>query len=84
MRRILVERARHQRSLKADGNYRRQDMPEIVAAEPELKIDLLALNEALEKLEREDQCKTSQAAILCRSDDCRSRVGTRYCDVNCG
>jgi len=54
MRRILVECARHKRSLRAGGNYRRQEMPEIVVAEVESKIDLLALNDALAKLEQED------------------------------
>jgi RNA polymerase sigma factor (TIGR02999 family) len=53
MRRILVERARHKRSLKAGGGRRRQDLADIEAAEPD--IDLLALNESLEKLEREDK-----------------------------
>jgi RNA polymerase sigma factor (TIGR02999 family) len=55
MRRILVERARHKRSFKAGGDRRRQDLADIEAAEPD--IDLLALNEALEKLEREDKRK---------------------------
>jgi RNA polymerase sigma factor (TIGR02999 family) len=56
MRRILVERARHKGSLKAGGNRRRRDLPDIQAADvggPH--IDLLALNEALEKLEKQDK-----------------------------
>ena len=54
MRQILVERFRHKRSLKAGGDRRRQELPDIeVAAGPD--IDLLALNEALEKLERQDK-----------------------------
>jgi RNA polymerase sigma factor (TIGR02999 family) len=55
MRRILVERARHKGSLKAGGNRRRQELPDIQAADvggPH--IDLLALDEALQKLEKQD------------------------------
>jgi RNA polymerase sigma factor (TIGR02999 family) len=54
MRRILVERARHKRSLKAGGG-RRQELPdiELPAAGPHL--DLLALHEALAKLEQRDK-----------------------------
>src|SRR5262249_37393592 len=51
MRRILVERARHRASLKAGGNHRRQDLNDIETPIGEPDVDLLALNEALEKLE---------------------------------
>ena len=54
MRRILVERARHKRSLKAGGDRRRQDVAEIELAVAGPDIDLLALNEGLEKLEQKD------------------------------
>ena len=57
MRRILVERARHKRSLKAGGDHKRVDLD---AAEPAVAgpdVDLLALDEALEKLERQDRRK---------------------------
>src|SRR5947199_2384602 len=51
MRRILVERARHKRSLKAGGGHRRLD---VAAVEPALtesnNLDVLALDEALQKL----------------------------------
>jgi RNA polymerase sigma factor (TIGR02999 family) len=57
MRRILVERARHKKSLKAGGNRRRQDLGAIEPAAPEPDIDLLALNEALLKLEIQDKRK---------------------------
>jgi RNA polymerase sigma factor (TIGR02999 family) len=54
MRRILVERARHKRSLKAGGGRRPQELPDIeLAAGPPL--DLIALHEALTKLERLDR-----------------------------
>jgi RNA polymerase sigma factor (TIGR02999 family) len=51
MRRILVDRARHKRSLKAGGGRHREELAhvELTVAEPD--VDLLALNEALDKLE---------------------------------
>ena len=55
MRRILVERARHKRSLKAGGDRHRQDLSDVDLATVEPDIDLLALNEALEKLEKQDK-----------------------------
>ncbi len=54
MRRILVERARHKKSLKAGGDRGREALPEIVASDPGLNLDVLALNDALEKLESQD------------------------------
>jgi RNA polymerase sigma factor (TIGR02999 family) len=55
MRRILVERARHKRSLKAGGDRHRQDLRDVELGTVEPDIDLLALNEALEKLESQDK-----------------------------
>jgi RNA polymerase sigma factor (TIGR02999 family) len=57
MRRILVERARHKRSLKAGGDRRRQELPDIEAAVSAPGLDLLALNEAMDKFERQDKRK---------------------------
>jgi RNA polymerase sigma factor (TIGR02999 family) len=57
MRRILVERARHKRSLKAGGDRHRQELPDIEAAEGGSQLDLLALHEALAKLESQDKRK---------------------------
>jgi RNA polymerase sigma factor (TIGR02999 family) len=54
MRRILVERARHKHSLKAGGGHRRQDLPDIELAGAGPRLDLLALDEALTKLEQHD------------------------------
>jgi RNA polymerase sigma factor (TIGR02999 family) len=51
MRRILVERARHKRSLKAGGDRHRRDLSDVDLSTGEPDIDLLALNEALQKLE---------------------------------
>jgi RNA polymerase sigma factor (TIGR02999 family) len=57
MRRILVERARHKRSLKAGGGRHRQELADIEPAAADPKFDLLALNDVLEKLERHDPRK---------------------------
>lgn len=54
MRRILVDRARHKRSLKAGGEFRRQPLSEIQPAVGGPDLDLLALNEALDKLTTRD------------------------------
>src|SRR5262245_47022651 len=55
MRRILVERVRHKRSLKAGGDLRRQELvPDIEVAVAGPNLDLLVLHEALTKLETED------------------------------
>jgi RNA polymerase sigma factor (TIGR02999 family) len=54
MRRILVERARHKQSLKAGGNYQRQELSDIQPAVGGPDLDLLALNEALDNLARRD------------------------------
>jgi RNA polymerase sigma factor (TIGR02999 family) len=55
MRRILIERARHKHSLKAGGDRQRQDAPELEAPDAGPNVDLLALNEALERLELQDR-----------------------------
>src|SRR5262249_45484132 len=57
MRRILVERARHKRSLKAGGDRQRQDVARPGRARPEPGVDLLELNDVLEKLEQQDSRK---------------------------
>ena len=57
MRRILIDRARHKRSLKAGGGFQRQDVAEVELGVAGPDLDLLALDEALEKLERQDPRK---------------------------
>jgi RNA polymerase sigma factor (TIGR02999 family) len=57
MRRILVERARHKHSLKAGGGRHRLDLTDVQAPAMGPDVDVLALNEALDKLEREDKRK---------------------------
>ncbi len=57
MRRILIDQARHKQSQRRGGGRRRQDIEhqEIAAAEPSL--DVLAVNEALERFETVDPLK---------------------------
>ena len=59
MRRILVENARHKNSLKGGGRWQRVDASNIdVAADGNgSTVDVLALDEALVKLEREEPRK---------------------------
>jgi RNA polymerase sigma factor (TIGR02999 family) len=55
MRRILVERGRHKRSPKAGGGRQRQPLDDAEPAIAEPDVDVLALNEALAKLESQDR-----------------------------
>jgi RNA polymerase sigma factor (TIGR02999 family) len=57
MRRILVESARRKHSLKRGGGWVRQELDEAALATPELREDLLALDEALDKLAGQDPAK---------------------------
>jgi RNA polymerase sigma factor (TIGR02999 family) len=54
MRRILIDRARDKRRLKRGGAWRRLRLDQIDLPVEEAPDDLLALDEALEKLGRED------------------------------
>ena len=54
MRRILIEQARHKASAKAGGKLQRSDLSEIEPALPGPRFDILALQEALELLEKAD------------------------------
>ncbi len=57
MRRILVENARRKQSLKAGGNRKRLDLNDVEPETPGSDDDLLALDEALEKLTLKDRRK---------------------------
>jgi RNA polymerase sigma factor (TIGR02999 family) len=57
MRRILVERARHKKSLKAGGDRQRVELADVEPASEEPHDDLLALDDALAKLEVKDPRK---------------------------
>ena len=57
MRRILVDRARHKRSLKGGGGRSRIDLDDVEVQADGPSDDLLALDEALDKLEQKDKMK---------------------------
>ncbi len=50
MRRILIEKARRKRALRHGGGQERQDIQEVEIAAPATDDQLLAINEALERL----------------------------------
>jgi RNA polymerase sigma factor (TIGR02999 family) len=57
MRRILVENARRKKALRRGGNRQRQNLDLAEPASPRLSDDLLALDEALEKLAAKERVK---------------------------
>jgi RNA polymerase sigma factor (TIGR02999 family) len=57
MRRILVERARRRCGPKAGGGCQRVELPHVEEAIRESQLDLLALNDALDKLQARDPRK---------------------------
>ncbi len=57
MRRILVEAARRKRAAKHGGDRRRVDLTDVEPAADETDLDLLALDEALDRLARTDPRK---------------------------
>src|SRR5215469_5624157 len=54
MRRILVERARQKRTLKAGGDRQRVELVDLALASAGPDLDLLALDDALDRLEKQD------------------------------
>jgi RNA polymerase sigma factor (TIGR02999 family) len=57
MRRVLVDRARHKDTRREGGNAKRVDLDDIESTTDPPRVDVLALNDALEKLERQDPRK---------------------------
>jgi RNA polymerase sigma factor (TIGR02999 family) len=57
MRQILVDQARRKASLKRGGGRRRLDLDDVEPAVAPPSIDILALDEALQRLERDDPRK---------------------------
>ena len=57
MQRILVEKARRRASLKAGGDFERVELSQVAAETYRQPVDLLELDEALEKLEAQDHRK---------------------------
>ena len=54
MRRILVDQARHKRSQRQGGDYRRIELSSVEPAVQAKQLDILALDEALERLAARD------------------------------
>ena len=80
MRRILVENARRKSSLKHGGDRGRADFDVDQLAVPELREDLLALDEALDRLAAADPeaVAASSASLLRRADARRSGKSHGY------
>jgi RNA polymerase sigma factor (TIGR02999 family) len=57
MQRILVENARRKKRLKAGGGYKRVELSEATESIRGPSVDLLAVDEALEKLDQQDHRK---------------------------
>jgi len=57
MRRILVEQVRHKRSAKGGGQLQRVELNDAQLAVPSRDVDLIALDEALNKLAGQDRRK---------------------------
>jgi RNA polymerase sigma factor (TIGR02999 family) len=57
MRRILIEQARHKRSLKGGGGHRRVELADVEATADHSDEQVLALHEALGRLEKKDKRK---------------------------
>lgn len=54
MRRILIDRARRKRALRHGGGQQRMDLNQLNLASPEADDQLLAINDALDKLAAQD------------------------------
>jgi len=65
MRRILVETARRKASLKRGGQRARVNLDEQLKLAPDRPEDLLALDEALERLAAEDAVKAELVKLRC-------------------
>jgi RNA polymerase sigma factor (TIGR02999 family) len=63
MRRILIDQARHKRSLKAGQGLRRVDLEDAELTLYQAPDDLLALDDALTKLARENQAAADLAKL---------------------
>ena len=59
MRRILVDQAKRKQSIKRGGEFHRQELAEGHVVAPARNIDLIALDEALEKLLVHDERKAA-------------------------
>lgn len=63
MRRILIDSARHKRSQKAGGGMKRLDFVDAALSLPHAPEDLLALDEAIDRLLKEDSAAGEMAKL---------------------
>jgi len=85
MRRILVDRARRRQRMKHGGRYARVEFEEMNIPAPMPDEDLLALNEALERLEEVDP-RAAEVVKLCffggmRQEDAAKHLGVSISTV---
>jgi RNA polymerase sigma factor (TIGR02999 family) len=59
MRRILIDQARRKKSQRRGGGRRRQALGRVDTAAPKPSLDILAVNEVLERLESRDKLKAN-------------------------
>jgi RNA polymerase sigma factor (TIGR02999 family) len=59
MRRILIDQARRKQSQKQGGGRKRRSLEHVEIAAPEPSLDVLAVNEALERFEKVDPLKAN-------------------------
>ena len=57
MRRILIDQARRKQSLRQGGDWKRQPLEHVEITAPEPCLDILAINDALERFEKVDPLK---------------------------
>jgi RNA polymerase sigma factor (TIGR02999 family) len=57
MRRILIDQARHKQSQRRGGALSRQPLENVEIVAPEPSLDILALNEVLQRFEKQDKFK---------------------------
>ncbi len=57
MRRILIDQARHKQSQRRGGALSRQPLENVEIVGPEPSLDVLALNEVLQRFEKQDKLK---------------------------
>jgi RNA polymerase sigma factor (TIGR02999 family) len=59
MRRILIEQARRKQSLRKGGDLKRKPLEHVDIAVPDPSLDILAINEAMERFEKVDVLKAN-------------------------
>jgi RNA polymerase sigma factor (TIGR02999 family) len=57
MRRILIDQARRKQSLRQGGDWKRQPLGHVEITAPEPSLDILAINDVLERFEKVDPLK---------------------------